>query len=293
MSLRVDSHHHFWDPARAHYPWMSDAVAPLCRRFDPTDLRPALDQADIDVTVLVQTRSSLDETREFLALAAEVDFAVGVVGWVDLTAPDVATTIGELRAGPGGDRLVGIRHQAEDEEDPDWLLRSEVGRGLQAVAEAGLAYDLLVRPPNLRSAVAVARSFPDLRFVVDHAAKPEIRAGRVDGWAEPVRRLGALPNVWCKLSGLTTEADHHHWRPEDLRPYVAHIRECFGDHRLMFGSDWPVCLLAGGYETTVSSLDEVLDGIDETARAAIFGTNAAAFYHLNVSRRSPAAAGRA
>ena len=212
---------------------------------------------------------------------------MGVVGWVDLMDPDVHRTIQDLKDLPSGSRLVGIRHQVDEEPQADWLLMPKVWRGLEAVAEAGLTYDLLARPENLPAAIATARRFPNLRFVLDHMGKPEIRAGRMDGWAGCIERLGALPNVWCKVSGITTQADLESWRVSDLVPYVRHARRCFGDDRLVFGSDWPVCLLAGSYEKTMSSLVGALGELEDDIRDGIFGTNAITCYDLRLPVASP------
>ena len=203
----IDAHHHLWDPGRAEYPWMTDAVAPIIRPFGVEDLAPLLLGAGVDGTVVVQARQDLAETRELLVIAAGTPFIVGVVGWVDLTAEDVGATIAALQAGPGGDRLVGIRHQVHDEPDPDWLSRAEVRRGLEAVEAARLAYDLLIRSREVPAASAVVQDMPNLRFVVDHLAKPPIRERSLTAWATGLRGLAARPNVWAKLSGLVTEAD--------------------------------------------------------------------------------------
>jgi L-fuconolactonase len=278
----VDAHHHFWDPARAHYPWLTDEMAAIRRRFGPEDLRPLLRAAGVDRTVLVQTRHSLDETREFLGTAASTDFVAGVVGWVDLADAAVGERLAALRAEPGGDRLVGIRHQVHDEADPDWLLRPDVRRGLRAVADATLAYDLLVRPRELPAALATARAFPDLRLVVDHLAKPPIATGEVAGWAALLAPFRELPHVFCKLSGMVTEAGRRRWTPADLAPYVEQAMTIFGEDRVMFGSDWPVCLLAAPYERVVAALTEALGEVSAASRAKVFGENAVAFYRLDV-----------
>ncbi len=285
MSPVVDAHHHFWDTTRADYPWMTGAHAPIRRPFGPDDLRPELTAHGIDRTVLVQTRASLAETREFLATAEATDFVAGVVGWVDLAAPDVADRLAELRAGPGGGYLVAIRHQVHDEPDPAWLLRADVQRGLAAVRDAGLAYDLLVRPRELPAALGVARALPDLRLIVDHAAKPPIRSGRVEPWASLMAPLAALPNVACKLSGLVTEANPARWTPADLAPYVERVVDRFGPERLLYGSDWPVCLLAAGYGVQLQALRATLDplGLGESERVAIFGESAVRWYRLPVA----------
>ena len=276
----VDAHHHLWDPARADYAFLTDDLAAIRRAFTPADLAPLLDAAGIDATIVVQTRSSLEETEELLATAAATPFIRGVVGWVDLRDPAVGDTIDGLRSGPGGDRLVGIRHQVHDEEDADWLLREDVCRGIAAVAQAGLVYDLLVRTRELPAAGEVVASMPDVRFVVDHLAKPPIRDGVLQPWADLVAALGQLPNTWWKLSGLVTEADWDAWRPADLRRWVEHVLAVVGPERLMFGSDWPVCLLAATYEEVVAAARQATAGLSETERAAVFGGNATGVYGL-------------
>jgi L-fuconolactonase len=277
---RIDAHHHFWDPARADYPWLTPDLAAIDRAFGPDDLAPLLDESRIGRTVVVQARASLDETRELLATAAGSAFVAGVVGWVDLTDPAVATTLDALRAGPGGERLVGFRHQVHDEPDPEWLLRADVRRGLRAVAEAGLAYDLLIRPRELPAALEIVRSLPDLLFVIDHLAKPPIRDGGLEPWASLIRSFGPLDNASCKISGLVTEADWGTWQLDDLRPYVDHALEVFTPARLMFGSDWPVCLLAASYERVVEGARTLTAGLGEDEQRLIFGGTAARLYRL-------------
>lgn len=276
----VDAHHHVWDPATADYPWLTDEVAVIRRRFTPDDLAPELAAAGVDATVLVQTRSSQEETAEFLALAAETPFIRGVVGWVDLTDPGVADAIGAVRAGPGGERLVGIRHQVHDEPDPEWLLRGEVVRGIRAVGAAGLAYDLLVRPRELLAAAELARRLPDVRLVIDHAAKPPIASGAVEPWRERLASFAELDHVACKVSGLVTEADWATWTPADLRPFVDHVIEVFGPARLLFGSDWPVCLLAASYGEVIDAARTTLSALSAGEQAAVMGTNATRIYGL-------------
>jgi len=284
----VDAHHHFWDPARASYPWMTDALAPIRRPFGPDDLRPLLATNGVDRTILVQTRSSLDETREFLATAAQHDFIAGVVGWVDLTAPDVAEQLAALGAGPGGAKLVGIRHQVHDEADPQWLARPVVRRGLAAVGEAGLAYDILVRTRELPAALAAVRNLPSVRFVIDHIAKPPIATGAIDEWAARLKPLADSPNVFCKLSGMVTEADWKHWTARDLAPYASRVLEWFGPERCVFGSDWPVCLLAASYAHVIDACGLAIGDVPSAERERIFGGNAVELYRLGV----PAAAER-
>jgi L-fucono-1,5-lactonase len=278
---RVDAHQHFWDPTRATYPWMvGEALDPVRRPFTPDDLAPELAAQGISGTVLVQTISSEDETREFLALAEGTDFIWGVVGWVDLTSARVAEDLDALIAGPGGKRLVGIRHQVHDESDPEWLCRADVRRGLAAVKERGLTYDLLVRARELPAAIETVQALPDLQFVLDHIAKPRIAAGMDVEWQERMPALAALPNVGAKLSGMVTEANWASWTPADLRPFVASVVEWFGAERLMFGSDWPVCLLATSYEGVVRGLKEALGPISSAETARIFGLTAVSLYRL-------------
>lgn len=204
----------------------------------------------------------------------------GVVGWADLTSPAAADEIGRLRAGPGGDLLVGIRHLVQDEPDPDWLGRPDVRRGLWAVGAAGLPYDLLVRPGQLPAALAVTGALGDVRFVLDHGAKPEIAHGRLEPWASLIRDLAARPNVSCKVSGLVTEAGPG-WRPSQIAPYVDHLLECFGPGRLMFGSDWPVCTLAAGYAEVVAVARGALASrLGPAELHAVFAANAVTAYRL-------------
>jgi L-fuconolactonase len=270
--LIIDSHHHFWDPTRRDYPWMGDELAAIRKPFGPGELRPLLEDNGVDQTILVQTVASLDETREFLETAASVDFIGGVVGWVDLTAPDVADTIATLVS----DVLVGIRHQVHDEPDPRWLLRDDVQRGLVAVGEAGLVYDLLVRARELPAALETVRRQRDVSFVIDHAAKPRIAAGSSDReWEERLAPFSDEPNVACKLSGLVTEANWKTWTVEDLEPYVRRVVGWFGAERCMFGSDWPVCLVAAGYDQVFDAIQQIVGLNDQ-----IFGETARRVYSL-------------
>lgn len=271
MRVVIDAHHHLLDPARAEYPWLTPELAPIHRRFGPEDLALELAAAGVDRSILVQTRSSSEETREFLATAATTSFIAGVIGWVDLTDADVAGSIDAARSGPGGDRLVGIRHQVHDEPDPAWLLRGDVQRGLAAVEAASLTYDLLVRAREMPAALTVVRAQPALRFVIDHLAKPPIRSGDLEPWASRLRPFGELENVWCKLSGLVTEADWRTWQVADLAPSVQVALEIFGPSRLIFGSDWPVCLLAASYSEVVAAAQELTAGLSDTERAVVFG----------------------
>jgi L-fuconolactonase len=277
----IDAHQHFWDPAQADYPWMTAAeLAPIRRAFAPADLAPLLRETGIDATILVQCRSSLDETEQFLRMAADTPFIAGVVGWIDLTDEAVGETIDRLRGLPGGKKLVGIRHQVHDEADPGWLLREDVQRGLTAIFARDLTYDLLVRTRELPAAIATAQAFPQARLVLDHVAKPPIADGWSDEWADRLAALAACGNVWCKISGLATEARWDDWDAARLFPYVAHTASCFGEDRLIFGSDWPVCLLAGSYGEVKRALDACLMKLGAQFRDKAFGQNTENAYRL-------------
>lgn len=258
----IDAHVHLW-----HGPleWMTGEMAVLARPYGLDELRPSLATHDVDGVVLVQTHSSVEETRRFLALADADDLVAGVVGWVDLTEPDVAALLEELGENP---RLVGIRHQVHDEPDPAWLLRDDVLRGLAAVRDAGLAYDLLVRPRELPGALEVARSLPELRLVIDHAAKPPVASGELEPWRRLMAPFAELDHVSCKVSGLVTEADWERWEPDDLVPYVSQLVEWFGTERLLFGSDWPVCLLAASYDEVVAACEHALGDLAPLGESA-------------------------
>ncbi|WP_432188695.1 amidohydrolase family protein [Streptomyces sp. Tue6028] len=272
--MTVDAHHHVWDLSVRDQDWITGPeLQPLRRDFGMSDLEPEARAAGVDRTVLVQTVTVAGETPEFLALARESELVAGVVGWTDLTRPDVAEELARLRELPGGGYLKGIRHQVQGESDPRWLLRPDVRRGLAAVAAAGLVYDLVVLPHQLSACAAAAADHPGLTFVLDHAGKPPIARGALEPWAASVRALAALPNTVCKLSGLVTEADPADWTVEDLRPYADTVLDAFGPARLMFGSDWPVCTLAATYGQVVDATRELLSGLDgEETEAVLSGT---------------------
>jgi len=278
----IDAHHHLWDVSRRAYPWLEPpALAPIRRTFTLADLRARTAAVGVDATVLVQTVSDVAETREFLTTAAASDGLIrGVVGWVDLTDPAVDACLADLRAAPGGRRLVGIRHQAQDEPDPGWLARDDVIRGLRAVAAAGLVYDLLVLPHQLPAARAAVEQVPEGRFVLDHAAKPPIASGALQPWEDELRRLAAHPHVSCKLSGLVTEADWQRWQPADLRPYAEVVLDAFGPQRVMAGSDWPVCELAATYERVWEATMNVVSGLSDDERRDVLAGTAARVYRL-------------
>ncbi|MFD5759673.1 amidohydrolase family protein [Streptomyces sp. NPDC127044] len=279
--MRVDAHHHVWDLSVRDQDWITGPeLRPLRRDFGVADLAPQARAAGVDRTVLVQTVTVPEETPEFLALAEQGELIAGVVGWTDLTRPDVADELARLRGLPGGRHLKGIRHQVQGEPDPEWLLRPDVRDGLAAVAEAGLVYDLVVLPHQLPACVRAAAGHPGLTFVLDHLGKPPIATGALRPWATAVRALAALPNTVCKLSGMVTEADHAKWTVDGLRPYADTVLDAFGPGRLMFGSDWPVCTLAAPYGQVVDVAEELTGGLGAEERAAVFGGTPTRVYRL-------------
>lgn len=273
----IDAHHHLWDPARREYPWMAGtALDPIRRPYTVDDLRAVTKAAGVHATVLVQTVSSPEETAEFLSIAEAEPVIAGVIGWEDLEAPQIADRLAGLTS-----PIVGIRHQVENEPDDEWLLRPAVLAGLRAVAAEGLVYDLLVRVDQLPAAATLAGRLPELRLVLDHAAKPPIAAGEWEPWASGVAALAAHENVVCKLSGLVTEADWTGWEVGHLRRYVDHVLDVFGPARLLFGSDWPVCELAASYELVLDAAISLTGSLSDAERLAVFEHNARAVYGLD------------
>ncbi|MGW8888744.1 amidohydrolase family protein [Streptomyces sp. NPDC055749] len=281
MTPVVDAHHHVWDLSVRDQDWITgEELAPIRRTFTLADLEPEARAAGVTATVLVQTVTVAEETPEFLALAECSTLVAGVVGWTDLTAPGITDTLAALRALPGGDRLVGIRHQVQGEPDPEWLLRPDVLRGLAAVADAGLAYDLIVLPHQLPAAAKAAALLPGLTFVLDHAGKPPVAQRRTHPWADDLRTLADRPNTVCKLSGLVTEAELRSWTVEDLRPYAETVIGAFGPDRLMFGSDWPVCRLAASYAEVVDAARTLTADLTGDEQRAVFADTATRVYGL-------------
>ncbi|MFE0102111.1 amidohydrolase family protein [Streptomyces sp. NPDC059009] len=278
-AARIDAHHHVWDLSVRDQDWIrGPELAALRRNFTLPDLAPEAKAHGVTATILVQTITVPEETPEFLALAARSDLVAGVVGWTDLTAPDVASTLAALRELPGGEHLVGIRHQVQGEPDPEWLLRPDVRRGLSAVAAAGLTYDLIVTPPQLPSCIQAAAAHPELTFVLDHLGKPPIASGGLEPWSTHIRALAGLPNTVAKLSGLVTEAAPGRSTPADLRPYTETALDAFGPARLMFGSDWPVCTVRAAYGEVVRSAQQLTETLTLDERAEVFAGTARRVY---------------
>ncbi|WP_329292881.1 amidohydrolase family protein [Streptomyces sp. NBC_01455] len=275
--MRIDAHHHVWDLTVRDQPWTRDLPV-LRRTFTASELRPALRRNAIDATVLVQTIAAPEETPELLSLAAEDSHVRAVVGWTSLTDPAIADRLAQLRELPGASALVGIRHGIQDETEPDWPARPEVRRGIKAVGAAGLAYDLLVRPDQLPAAVRTVRELPDVRFVLDHAGNPVIGADGLTPWTSLLTELADCPNVAVKLSGLVTRTGAAPARA--LRPYADVLLATVGSDRLMYGSDWPVCLLAAEYDDVLAVAETLTDQLSADEREAVFGTTAARWYGI-------------
>jgi L-fuconolactonase len=281
----VDAHHHLWNPSDPGQGWLADpALATIRRCFDLQDLHDAVSAGvagrPVTATVLVQSVARTDESERLLATAADDDLVVAVVGWVDLTT-DVAAQLNWLRAGYGGGLLRGVRHLVQDEPDPRWLLREDVLLGLRALANADLPYDLLVRPPQLPAAVELSRRLPGLRLVLDHAGKPQLTSGDLEGWSRDVIALARSEHVVCKVSGLITEADHQRWSLADIRPAWEVVLDAFGPRRLLFGSDWPVCLLAASWERWAATIAELIAPLSPDEADAVLRSTATATYRLD------------
>lgn len=274
----IDSHQHFWQVGHFDYPWMSPNVEVLYRDYLPSTLEPILKEAGVTKTVLVQASNSLAETYWLLSLAERYPFIAGVVGWVDLQHPEMEEELEVLTANP---KFKGVRHLVESEPADDWLVQPSVLKGLRVLEKHRVSYDLLVHTRHLKHVNNVAESCPDLRLVIDHMAKPPIAGGEMTHWATALKEVATYPNISCKLSGLLTEANHTSWTTEDLRPYVERALEFFGPKRMMFGSDWPVCLLASSYVRVLESFQSLLENLAEEDRSRIFGENVSEFYRLN------------
>lgn len=273
----VDSHQHYWDLDRFQYPWMSDEMQILKRNYVPADLVPDLERAGVDCTVVVQAQHNLDEGRWILGMADDDSRIAGLVGWLDLKSESLEAQIAEFKPQK---KFVGVRHVVHDEPDDRWLLRDDVIRGLQLLAKHELPYDLLLRPQHLKHIPELARKVPDLAMVVDHLAKPLIAAGEIKPWKKDFEAVAKLPNTFCKVSGMITEADHANWKPTDLVPYIDIALEAFGPSRLMYGSDWPVCRLAGEYQQVIDAARGGLSGLSDSESAEVFGGTACRFYGL-------------
>ena len=273
--MRIDSHQHFWIYEPKRYPWISDELKLIRRNFLPGDLAAELGPLNMDGSIAVQARQTVDESRWLPDLADAHPAILGVVGWVDLQSESVDATLAALARHP---KFVGVRHMVQDEPDNRFMLREAFMRGIGILGQYGLTYDLLVFPKQLSGAIELVKEFPGQSFILDHSAKPSIKMGMLSPWREHIKELAQHENVSCKVSGLVTEAKWGEWQQEDFRPYLDIVFEAFGEDRLMFGSDWPVCLLSGSYRDVYGILDQYIRGLSGELNTNLFGGNAARIY---------------
>jgi L-fuconolactonase len=276
--MRIDSHQHFWRYDADEYGWIDDSMRCLRRDFLPQHLKPELDASGFDGAIAVQARQTLEETRWLLELARESPHVLGVVGWVDLRSPNVTSQLAEFA---GNQKFVGIRHIVQSELDHHFLLRPEFLRGVTVLEEFDLTYDILIYPKHLPVAAEFVKRFPRQRFVLDHLAKPPIKSGSLHPWQSGIHELAKYPNVFCKLSGLVTEADWKNWQPSHMEPYLDVALECFGPERLMVGSDWPVCTVACSYSQAMTLVLDYLARYPDVVREAVLGGNAEKLWRLD------------
>ncbi len=274
--MRIDAHHHFWRYSLAEYRWIDEAMAVLRRDFLPEHLAAEIRTAAVNGVVSVQARQSLQETTWLLELAGRHDFIRGVVGWVPLVSPTVAEDLARFAGG----RLKAVRHVLQDEADEEYMLRADFNAGLRALRPFELAYDILIFERHLPATVELVDRHPNQVFVVDHIAKPRIRDGALQPWKDRITDLARRPNVYCKLSGMVTEADWHRWTPQQLRPYVEVVLEAFSPRRVMFGSDWPVCLLATTYGRWAETVEGLIAALSPAEQDRIWSATATEAYRL-------------
>jgi len=276
--MKIDSHQHYWHFNTADYGWMGENMSVIKRDFLPTDLLPELKSIDFDGSVAVQARQSLEETNWLLQLADEHPHIKGVVGWLDLQSEQAEEQIAAFAKHP---KAAGVRHVIHDEEDLDFMLRPAFIRGVQLLEKYDLVYDILIFPTHLANTIEFVKQFSDKQiFVVDHIAKPLIKDGIVSPWKEDIVALAKFPNVYCKVSGMVTEADWNTWKPENIRPYLDVIMEAFGPERILIGSDWPVCLVAGKYSEVMQVVIDYISTFTEKEQALMLGENAAKAYGI-------------
>ncbi len=284
--MKIDSHQHFWNYDPARDTWITEEMSILKRDFLPEDLDHEYQANGIDASIAVQADQSENETLFLLDLANRNSKIAGVVGWVDLCSSKAAERLAFFSQ---FEKLRGFRHIAQAEPDERFLVRDDFVRGIAGLREFGFTYDILIYPKQLPAALELVAKLPEQRFIIDHLAKPEIKTRGAASWATHMRNIAQNPNVYCKLSGLVTEADWHHWKSEDFKPYLDVVFDAFGPQRLMFGSDWPVCLLAGSYQRVKQVIEDYLNGHSEDEKEKIFGDNAIGFYGLKTVRHGFAA----
>ncbi|WP_437917660.1 amidohydrolase family protein [Sphingobacterium sp. LRF_L2] len=275
--MRIDAHQHFWIFNAERDSWITDDMAAIQRDFMPTDLGPVLKSNNMDGVVAVQASQSHEETQFLVDLSSMYAMIKGVVGWVDLQSDQVREYLTNFKKYP---IIKGFRHVIEGEDDPDFLIRPSFLNGIRALTAFDYTYDLLIRPRHYASTLACVAENSEQRFVLDHMAKPSIRTKEFDDWAVFIEALSKFPNVYCKVSGLVTEADWASWTLEDFKPYIEHVTACFGKDRVMFGTDWPVCLVAAPYDDVQRIAAHALEGFSEDELRAFWGGNAVRFYNL-------------
>ncbi len=276
--MKIDAHQHFWELDRFDYDWLNAADLESIRRdYVPADLLPHLEACQIDRSIFVQARHDVEENRWALNLCEANPFLAGIVGWIDLDSEQCEEQLLEFKDHP---KFLGIRHITHDEPDDDFIIRADVIRGLQVLQKHCVPFDLLFFVKHLKHAVTVATACPDLPLVIDHLAKPRIKEQSFDDWEMNFRAAAKCENVYCKLSGMVTEADWKNWKPADLKPYIDIALDAFGPFRLMYGSDWPVCELAASYEQVYDALTENIAKLSSTEKEQILGKTAAQFYGI-------------
>lgn len=281
--MRIDSHHHIWDLKVRPQTWMKgDELKPISRSILMNELEPELEKANIDFTVIVQTVPTPDETPEFLDLSLTHPKICAVVGWLDLESTDIRPQLDQYLSHPGGKNLVSIRDIAQDKPDPNWFLREDVIKNIHRIAEYGLTFDILTKPPQLAAAVEMVKQSPHNTFVLDHISKPYIAKNEMQPWADQISEIASHENVFVKVSGLFTEADWHNWNHQTFAPYLDHILNTFTPARMMFGSDWPVCLLAATYTDTINLMEEFVKEFSVSEQESFWANNARRAYKLKV-----------
>lgn len=277
--MRIDAHQHFWSYNRDEYGWIGDNMALLKRDFLPPDLKSELVNAGFDGSVSVQARQTIEETRWLLELSEKFDFIKGVVGWVDLRSEDSLRR--QLDEFCKSIKFVGVRHVVHDEPEDNFMLHDEFLKGISILKEYDLTYDLLLFPKHLPVARVVVEMFPDQKFVIDHISKPLVKSHILDPWKEDIKAIAEFSNVYCKLSGMVTEADWEKWKPDDFQPYLDVVSNAFGTDRIMTGSDWPVCLAAGSYKDVIAVIENYIAGFPMQVQEKILGSNCSEFYNLS------------
>ena len=281
--MRIDSHHHVWDLSVREQGWMvGEALNPIKKNFSINDLRQAITGCGIDKTVVVQTVTNYDETPELLELADTDDLVAGVVGFLKIGAEDAISHLDSYHSLRGFKYLVGIRDIAHDYEDVKYLSKPQVIKNVQELGKRGLVYDLLTKTPHMRAAIDLVKACPNTKFVLDHISKPYIAKGDMQPWADQITELASFENVVVKVSGLFTEADWKNWKKEDFWPYLEHITKSFTPNRMMFGSDWPVCLLAATYKQSIDLVEEFTSKFSESEKNAFWAGTANKAYGLNL-----------